>query len=294
MNSILFTLLISLLFVLSSCTLPNTPHINTLEKEAKEKATHQGKIYKNVIYKSTLFHTIKLDIYEPFDSSIQKAPVYLYIHGGSWLHGDKELVNIYANTMQTLRENGIAVVSIDYRFISQSGIEAMISDCFDALSFLQKNNLKYRLDPHTIGIHGHSAGANLALILGLNISKKSKDILFIVDEYGPSNSIKLLNQSKKVPWWSVFISNSDLEELSPIMMIHSHVPPIYIAHGDADKTVPLSQSKNLYKELLTLGVKTQLHILNGADHGYKGLSKVQIKRHREEVLNYMLKAYKKR
>ena len=279
--------------ILSGCSVDDTPHIAQLKKEAQKKETHEGVIYKDVVYKKTLFHDVKLDIYEPLVQTQKTAPIYLYIHGGSWLRGNKNLVNIYDKTMHTLRENGIAVVSIDYRFISQSGISSMIEDCLDAVAFLRKNAKKYNLDTHHIGVHGHSAGANLALIVGATLSKSSDDILFIVDEYGPIDIEKLIQEKKHTPWWSHLISTEELKSLSPVYLLHSKLPPIYIAHGDSDTMVPLEQSKELYTQLQKLHIKSSLHIIKDANHGYRGIAKFKIKEHRKEVLEFMLQYFNK-
>ena len=283
-----FNYFVIITLVLSGCSVDNTPHMALLKKEAQKKETQEGVIYKNVVYKKTLFHDIKLDIYEPLAQTKKTAPIYLYIHGGSWLRGNKNLVNVYDKTIHTLREKGIAVVSIDYRFISQSGISAMVEDCLDAVAFLRKNAKKYNLDTHHIGLHGHSAGANLALIVGATLSKTSNDILFIVDEYGPTDVVKLIDTQENTPWWSHFISTDKIKTISPVYMLHSKLPPIYIAHGDSDTTVPLSQSQELYKRLKKLHIVSSLHIIKGANHSYRGISKSAIQEHRNKVLQFML------
>ena len=277
---------------LSGCTVSDTPHMVLLKKEAHKKETKEGVIYRDIIYKRTLFHNVKLDIYEPLVQLKKAAPIYLYIHGGSWLRGNKNLVNIYDKSVHTLRENGIAVVSIDYRFISQSGINAMIEDCLDAVAFLRKNAKKYNLDTHHIGIGGHSAGANLALIVGAILSRTSNDILFIVDDYGPTDVVKLVKTAENAPWWSHFISSNQLKTISPVYMLHPKLPPIYISHGDKDTTVPLCQSEELYTRLKKLGIPSSLHVIKGANHSYVGIKESAIQQHRKEVLKFMLERFK--
>ena len=289
----LFGYFFCIALVLSGCTVDDTPRMALLKKEAHQKETQEGVIYKDVVYKKTLFHDVKLDIYEPLKQTKEAAPIYVYIHGGSWLRGNKNLINIYNKTMHILRENGIAVVSIDYRFISQSGIDAMIEDCFDAVTFLKHNAKKYKLDTHHIGLHGHSAGANLALIVGATLSKTSNDILFIVDEYGPTDVMQLVQTKEKAPWWSHLISTDEFKSMSPIKMLHSKLPPIYIAHGDSDTMVPLQQSQKFYAQLQKLGIPSSLHIIKGANHGYVGITESAIRQHREEVLQFMLQHFNK-
>jgi len=280
-----------MLVLLIGCTASNTPHMKSLITEASKKETKEGVIHKDVLYKSTLMHDLTLDIYEPLVKRESPSPIYLYIHGGSWLRGDKNLVNIYDRTMKILREAGVTVVSINYRFVSQSGVEAMVSDCFDAVKFLQKHAGQYHLDAHHIGLHGHSAGANLALVLGLTLSKTDDDIMFIVDEYGPTDAVKLIKEQESAPWWSHLMSDQSLEEISPLFMVHPKAPPVYIAHGDQDRTVPFEQSLVIYKKLQQEGIPSMIHTIHGADHGYAGVSDEVIKVHRQEVLGYLLKQF---
>ncbi len=282
-----------LILLQAGCTLSNTPHITELEEQAKKEASHVGVIHKDVVYKETLLYTPVLDIYEPLIRKTEPSPLYIYIHGGSWLHGDKELVNVYAKTVQGLREEGITVVSINYRYVTQAGIEAMIEDCIDAVKFMQVNAAKYNIDPHTIGLHGHSAGGNLALVTGLTLSRNSNDIRFIVDEYGPTDVVRLLDEKEDRPWWTSMISDKTLYELSPITMIHPNMPPIYITHGDADKTVPITQSIVFYEKLKADGARVVFERVSGADHGYEGIDEARITQHRTKVLSFMLQEFKR-
>jgi len=285
-----FLITLTVLFF-SACTFDDTPHIKELMLKAEKQVSHEGTIHKNVVYKSTLFHNVELDIYEPLTLKYKKAPIYIYIHGGSWLRGDKALVNVYDKTVQGLREQGIAVVSINYRFVSQSGISAMISDCLDAVKYVQEHATQYGLDAHTIGLHGHSSGANLALVTGLTLSKHNSDIIFIVDEYGPTDVLKLLKEQEDRVWWTYLIADSSLEALSPVLMVYPNVPPVYIAHGDADKTVPVEQSKSLYMLLQKSKIPSSFTVVHGAKHGYRGIDDAVVQRHRKEVLFFMLDKY---
>jgi len=283
--------LIILILLFSACTVKNTEHMDELTQKALQLETHEGTIHKDVLYKSTLLHNLHLDIYEPLTNNSKPAPVYVYIHGGSWLRGDKNLVNLYDKTIEALRKSGVAVVSIDYRFVSQSGVDAMVEDCADAITFLRANEKKYHLDMKHLGLHGHSAGANLALVTGFGLKRHLSDLLFIVDEYGPTDVVKLMREKENAPWWSSLIPDSTLEEISPLRQIPSGLPSIYIAHGDKDKTVPIVHSELLYKALQANHTEVSFTIVSGAKHGYRGLAKEPLVKHRQEVLNFMLKKF---
>ena len=285
-------LLIIITLLFSACTFKNTPHMEELTQEALQKETHEGIIYKDVLYKSTLFYDLHLDIYEPLKASTKPVPVYIYIHGGSWLRGNKNLVNLYDKTILALRKAGVAVVSIDYRFVSEAGIKAMVEDCADAVTFLQDNATKYNLNMKRLALHGHSAGGNLALVTGFKLQEEGNHLLFIADEYGPTDAVRLMKEKENAPWWSSLIPDSSLELISPIRQIPKTLPPMYIAHGDKDVTVPISHSEALYKAVKAQHGEVTFQVVHGAQHGYAGVDDKTIATHRQEVLAFMLKRFK--
>jgi dipeptidyl aminopeptidase/acylaminoacyl peptidase len=48
--------------------------------------------------------------------------------------------------------------------------------------------------------------------------------------------------------------------------VSSDDPPVFIIHGDSDKTVPLQQSQVMIAKLTEAGVKNRLVVKKGADH----------------------------
>ena len=55
------------------------------------------------------------------------------------------------------------------------------------------------------------------------------------------------------------------EELNP-----ARLPPVLVLHGDADRDVPVQQAYNLERTLLEAGVPYEMHIYEGAGHGFRG------------------------
>ena len=86
--------------------------------------------------------------------------VYLYIHGGAWFMGAKDL----ADEMMWARAQraNTAVVSIDYRLAPEDRWPAQLDDCEQAASWLADNALtEFGSDRLVIG--GDSAGAHLSV-----------------------------------------------------------------------------------------------------------------------------------
>lgn len=101
----------------------------------------------------------------------QAAPALLFIHGGGWMTGDKANPDFLAKCL----ENGIAVVSINYRFIPDASAEkiappvkACLDDAARALQFVRSKADQWHVDPKRIGGCGGSAGGFTALWLAFH------------------------------------------------------------------------------------------------------------------------------
>ncbi|MDB6128062.1 MAG: alpha/beta hydrolase fold protein [Verrucomicrobia bacterium] len=109
--------------------------------------------------------------------SKEPTPLVLFIHGGSWLNGDKtELTRYdYAGDVAKYLAAGISVVSINYRFVSQAfaaGVKPPVQwpmqDAARALQFIRSKAGEWHLDKKRIALSGGSAGACSALWLAMH------------------------------------------------------------------------------------------------------------------------------
>jgi acetyl esterase/lipase len=57
-------------------------------------------------------------------------------------------------------------------------------------------------------------------------------------------------------------------DISPLYFVTADDPPTLIAHGDADKLVPLSQSRMIIEKLMEVNVPCELKIKAGGGHGF--------------------------
>ena len=109
-----------------------------------------------------------LDVYQPARAD-GPAPVLFFIHGGGWMTGDKSGPDFLDKCL----EKGIAVVSINYRLITDAaGVSPPVQVCFDdtarALQFIRSRATEWRIDPRRIVGCGGSAGGFLALWLAFH------------------------------------------------------------------------------------------------------------------------------
>jgi len=101
------------------------------------------------------------------------TPLVVFIHGGSWVNGDKSGVGS-VDVPRLLRE-GISVASINYRFVPQAqeaGIQPPVKwpleDAARAVQFLRSKAGEWNIDKTRVGAAGGSAGACSSLWLAFH------------------------------------------------------------------------------------------------------------------------------
>ncbi|HAZ47533.1 MAG TPA: hypothetical protein DDW76_38380 [Cyanobacteria bacterium UBA11369] len=244
--------------------------------------------YKDLEYSS---YGTKLDLFLPQNSS-QPLPVLIYIHGGGWWGGDKDLCvkNIQKRQgIEKFIDRGYALACINYRLSDRALFPAQIQDVKTAVRWLKQNANKYNLNPDKFGAWGESAGGHLSALLGTSAGVKELEgnpknpqfytrIQAVVNLYGPTDFTKVppafeqpytpaVEKYKKRPWYQYTVAtnrllggpvskNLKLATLAnPITHIDANDPPFLIFHGALDDTVPLSQSELLVKALQAKGVE---------------------------------------
>jgi acetyl esterase/lipase len=99
------------------------------------------------------------------------TPLLFFVHGGGWMSGDKANPDFLAKCL----ENGISVVSINYRFIAEAQAEqitppvkACLDDAARALQFVRSKAAEWHIDKERIGGCGGSAGGFTVLWLAFS------------------------------------------------------------------------------------------------------------------------------
>ncbi len=166
---------------------------------------------------------------------------------------------MYICTLSKLSGREVPCNQNDYRLANGGKWTAFDSpaDCLDAVRFLAKNAERYQIDPDRIGIFGSSAGGNLGLVTALGEAKDypcdpalddHKGRIRCVAAYYPLTSFVnpdvLKGSNFERPQRFLPILGGSLEEkkdiarkLSPIELLKRHSPAIFLAHGDADRTL---------------------------------------------------------
>lgn len=219
-----------------------------------------------------------LDVYLPDETCARPLPAVLWIHGGGWKSGDKAQareINIGTN----LSAAGYAVFSINYLLNTPERVAwpRNFLDCADALTWIKVEADRFGIDPGRIAVMGGSAGGHLALLLGASAGVEElhrgaarpdvdRSVRCIGDFYGVSE----ITGHRR----SVFAGATEAETeanvrlASPLTWIDGTTPPILIAHGTADRIVPVDSSRRLAAVLAERGVEHEYLEIPDAPHTF--------------------------
>jgi len=292
-----------------------------------QNSINEKTFLKDIPYKILEKDTVKLDIHLPKQKVFDKSPVVVFIHGGAWAQGNKEIKYHYTEGIKdTLQENGYTVVAINYRLVSKTvDIAEQLSDCKDAIHWISDQADQYNFDTENIGLWGESAGAHLALMIAYTAeqSNKSPKIRFIIDNFGPTDLNKVLKtnaswftkktyklllpklydiREKLIVAMTSFDINTHKDEAISVARQYSPIEhlqtapktPILILHGNRDFIVPFKQSKKLHKELNKLAVTNKLIKVKKGNHGFTKTDKKEIHHLIKETLIFVQQHYYKK
>ncbi len=235
-------------------------------------------VERDIVYGKVDGQKLLLDLHLPRDAD-QPLPVVLWIHGGGWSMGSKDRC-----PAAPLVRRGYAVASVGYRLAPDATWPAQIQDCQAAVRFLRANAEKYGLDGKRIGAWGASAGGHLAAMLGVlgddaipatgGNDGISSRVQAVCDCFGPTDLASLPDPPGRPNNPVVLLlggpvaENADkARQASPITHASADDPPMLIMHGDADRLVPLDQSRLLHQALTDAGADVTLKVIPGAGHG---------------------------
>jgi acetyl esterase/lipase len=251
------TLLFTLLFM--GCNMPNTVGIYQVEIQTVKFADRDT-------------GPLEMDISMPVSSITTNRPAVIWFHGGAFVVESKQQMRDMITFTSSL---GYVSIAPDYRLATQGGVKLrdIYQDARDAYLFIRTNASNLGIDINRISLGGDSAGAHLALLVGL----KEEGVKSIIDLYGSTDLMSLYNQSNQ-SWKETIVSlvmgskpDDDPESwsyLSPINFVSQDSPPILIMHGTKDILVPFSQATALRDKINQVGGRYIFTPVENADHGW--------------------------
>jgi acetyl esterase/lipase len=106
-----------------------------------------------------------LDVFAPALSDKRPLPVVVFVHGGTWIAGDKNHFGLNRGVGRFLARHGVVAVLINYRLSPGVKHPEHARDVARAYAWTCRNVARYGGDPTRIVLAGHSAGAHLACLV---------------------------------------------------------------------------------------------------------------------------------
>lgn len=294
---------------------------------ASEPPITKGPIEYNLEYKKDL----RLDVYLPTKQVYEQSPVVLYVHGGAWIAGRKEAINMnrFNEAINRLRAEGYAVVSPEYTLATgdRGPFPYCVQDVYDVVTWIKEHAEDYQFDLNNLGIFGESAGAHISMLVAFaepSLFVEDFDLVpfqYVVDIYGPaqlegiyhSETLDTLNSliadlpetlrsrldiAQQIfgfdPSKDTARAQHIIDLYSPHNHVHAKVAPSLLIQGDQDRLVPVQQSIALQAKMDSLGVPNELHILEGVDHAFAGANQAQRDSLQQWIFDFVTRHYQSR
>jgi uncharacterized protein len=241
-------------------------------------------VIRNVEYAVVESKQLILDLH--FPQQVKDAPVIVWVHGGAWRGGSKDDM-----PLDRIVHAGYCVASIDYRLSTEARFPAQIHDIKAAIRFLRHLAPTYVYRTDRMAISGSSAGGHLAALVGTtndhaelegrvgNYLKESSAVHAIVDLFGPTNLMTIIEQSTphglsvRKPALELLLGSlpDSVPELarlaSPVEHVDANDPPLLMIHGDMDPQVPIDQSYELKGKYEQHNLPIEFEVIQGGAHG---------------------------
>lgn len=248
---------------------------------------------EDVIYGRKFGTALTLDVFQPEKPS--GYGVALMVSGG-WF-SSHEAIN--PRNFQPLLHRGYTVFAVVHGSNPKFNITEIVPDIHRAIRFIRHHAARYGVNPDKLGITGGSAGGHLSLMMATTggpgkadakdpVDRASSAVQCVACFFPPTDFLNYSQPGEDAvgvgtlkDFKSGFGPRSDTaeerqklgREISPIYFISSNTPPILIAHGDADKLVPIYQAEQFLKRCQEFGVPTKLLLREGMKHGWADLVK---------------------
>ena len=211
----------------------------------------------------------------------------------------KEMINgTHAVITPEFLKRGYVVFMVTHGSQPRFAVPDIVKDIHRAVRFIKANSKQFSVDPDRLGITGASSGGQLCLMMGCTgtvgnrqsddpVEKESSRVAAVACLF-PLTDFLEFDKDNLPPQWERFRVLFDIRELnpktnrlepitpgrrtelgrecSPLYCVAKHAAPTFIVHGDADKLIPVRQSRELVAEMKKCDVMCEYLEVKGMGH----------------------------
>ena len=238
----------------------------------------ETKVIKDVPYKDDVIsltpyeqERCKLDLTVPVGA--KGFATYVWFYGGGMKNGGKDLRTEYcAEIRESLAQAGVAVVTPDYRLSPKAKYPAYVDDAAAAFAWTVKHIAEQGGDPRKVFIGGHSAGATLALLVGMDPERLKPhgltlgSVAGIAQVSGQVLTHYTIREERGQPRYAI---TSD--EAAPAFHIRKTLPPILTIYAQNDMLSRAEENQFFVTTLKAAGHAESYSLrVDDRDHGSVG------------------------
>lgn len=229
-----------------------------------------------------------LDVWRNDDTdAVRKpAPVLVFIPGGAWIFGRRQLQG--HALMAHLARRGWVCLSVQYRTSPRHRWPRQMTDVKAAIAWARANAHRFGGDPNFVAVAGCSAGGHLATLAGLTANDPQWQIDLaadadtsvdaVVSVYGlydwhdrstPERDRFLEFLERVVVRRSQARHPEIFRAASPMQCVHSFAPPFLAVHGSNDGLIPVGEAREFVDRLRSVSEASVGFIeIPGVGHGF--------------------------
>lgn len=204
----------------------------------------------------------KVDVYHP--ANRKGFATVVWFHGGGLRGGNKSIPT-------QLKEQGLAVVAVNYRLFPKVKSPAYIEDAAAAVAWTFRNIAEYGGDARLIFVAGHSAGGYLTSMVGLDKSYlaghgiDADDIAGLLPYSGHTVTHFTPREERGIAKTVPVV-----DQLAPLYHVRKDAPPLVLITGDRELEMLGRYEENAYLWRMMQVVKhpaSELFEIDGHNHG---------------------------
>jgi len=204
----------------------------------------------------------RLDIYYPKQQ--KDFSTVVWFHGGGLKAGNKFIP-------ETLKDQGMAVVAVNYRFSPHVTSPAYIEDAAAAVAWVFNNIKQYGGNKEKVFVSAHSAGGYLTSMIGLDKTYLEK---YGIDANAIAGLIPFSGHT--ITHFTIRAENGIdgtqvvVDKYAPLSHIRKDGPPLILITGDRELEMLGRYEENayMYRMMKVIGHEnTILYELDGFNHG---------------------------